>query len=89
MPSKKKSPKKPPATPATAKSASSKPRAPKSAKPVETCPFDHDVERAVDCPYEKSCPWHVRESAEKCFCSVGETPEMQMRKQIASRLPKE
>ncbi len=69
-----------------------KPRKPKkreAAQPVETCPFDPDVVRAVDCPYEGSCPWHVREDGKRCFCALGETPEMQMRKQIAARLPKE
>jgi hypothetical protein len=60
----------------------------KAAQPLETCPFDPEVVRAVDCPYEESCPWHVRESAKQCFCSVGESPELQMRKQIASRVPK-
>jgi hypothetical protein len=88
MPSKKPSSKKTPASKPSAKKPSS-PRGAGSGKPIATCPFDHGVERAVDCPYEKSCPWHVRENEEKCFCSVGETPEMQMRKQIASRLPKE
>ena len=58
-------------------------------KPLEKCPFDSDVTRAVDCPYEKDCPWHVRENEEKCFCSVGETPELQMRKMLASNLPRE
>ncbi len=54
--------------------------------PPEKCPFDQDVERAEDCPYEGKCPWHVREDDDKCFCAVGETPELQMRKMIASQL---
>lgn len=84
MPSKKK-PQKP-----TKPTKTVKPKAvkPKAERPVETCPFDHEVEKAVDCPYEETCPWHVRESARQCFCSVGESPELQMRKQIASRVPK-
>lgn len=57
-----------------------------SETPPEKCPFDHDVTKAVDCPYEGDCPWHVREDEEKCFCAVGETPELQMGKMIASQL---
>jgi hypothetical protein len=40
----------------------------------------------VDCPYEGECPWHVREDEEKCFCAVGETPELQMGKMLAAGL---
>ena len=57
--------------------------------PADRCPFDHDVTKAQDCPYDEVCPWHVREDEEKCFCAVGETPELQMRKMIASNLPEE
>lgn len=63
-----------------------------SAKPddaVEKCPFDPNVTKAVDCPHEEDCPWHVREDEEHCFCAVGETPELQMRKMIASNLPED
>lgn len=61
----------------------------KTDQPLEKCPFDPDVTRAVDCPYEGECPWHVRENEEKCFCGVGETPELQMRKMLASNLLRE
>ena len=55
----------------------------------ERCPFDANVVRAQDCPYEDECPWHVREDDDNCFCAVGESPELQMRKMIASKLPEE
>jgi hypothetical protein len=56
---------------------------------AERCPFDPDVIKAEDCPYEDNCPWHVREDEDNCFCAVGETPDLQMRKMIASNLPRE
>jgi hypothetical protein len=72
-----------------AKKKTVKARKPKAKAPVAPCPFDPERERAVDCPHEKKCPWHVKEDGKKCFCAVGESPELQMRKMIASRLPKD
>ncbi len=66
-----------------------KPLGTKAESPGAPCPFDPGRERAVDCPYEKKCPWHVKEDDKRCFCAVGESPELQMRKMIASRLPKD
>ncbi len=60
--------------------------------PAERCPFDPEVIRARDCPYTEECPWYVAEDPDdpsRCFCAVGETPEMHLRKQLVRNLPKE
>jgi hypothetical protein len=55
----------------------------------EMCPFDPTQPKAEDCKWADECPWHVQEGDEKCFCAVGETPELHLNKQLAANLEKD
>ncbi len=52
----------------------------------EMCPFDPEQVKAEDCKYADGCPWHVHESDEKCFCAVGEEPDLMLRKMLAAKV---
>ena len=55
----------------------------------EMCPFDPDQPKAEDCKYADGCPWHVQEGDEKCFCAVGEEPDLMLRKMLAAKVERD
>jgi len=55
----------------------------------EMCPFDSEQPKAVDCKYGEECPWYVDGGDEKCFCAVGEEPDLMLRKMLAAKVEKD
>ena len=52
----------------------------------EMCPFDPDQVKAEDCKHAEGCPWYVKEGDDKCFCAVGEEPDLMLRKMLAAKV---
>ena len=60
----------------------------------EMCPFDPDQPKADNCKYGDDCPWFVdegnrNEGKRECFCAVGETPDLMLKKMLAAKVERE
>ncbi len=55
----------------------------------EMCPFDPEQPKAENCKYAEECPWFVDEGHERCFCAVGETPDLMLKKMLAAKVEKD